>query len=381
MNEYTISESDLRSEPLERASTIPSAWYRERSVFDLEQQAVFSRTWQYAGFVARLAEVGSQFCTEIAGEPVLLVRGKDSKLRAFYNVCRHRGGPIVMEDGCSSMLQCKYHGWTYTLDGMLRGVPDFDRVELFDKRDFGLVPIELEEWNGHLFVRLSNSGEPLLSTLAGIAERTRNAELKTLTHYKRDAYDIQCNWKVYVDNYLEGYHVPIVHPELFRIYDFNRYVTETRGLWSLQSSPLGAEEALYSKRVREGVAREALYYFIYPNLMLNILPGRLQTNLVVPLSPDRCRVLFEYYYEDIESAESLRLIEEDISFSHRVQLEDVEICEWVQRGLSSRSYDRGRFSAKRENAVHHFQNLLKHSFRTYADSPVAEGIVAPPSGV
>lgn len=362
-----VSEGDLKVEPLERAHTIPSTWYFDRSIFEVERRTVFTDHWYHLGASHRLPEVGSRFCTEIAGEPVLVVRAKDNKARAFYNVCRHRGGPLVMQDECATMIQCKYHGWTYTLEGILRGVPDFDRVELFDKEDFGLVPIAIEEWNGHFFGRLASDGETLGSTLEGIAERTRNADLTRLQHFKRKTYDIQCNWKVYVDNYLEGYHVPIVHPELFRIYDFNRYMTETRGLWSLQSSPLGEEEALYSKRVRKGIDREALYYFIYPNLMLNILPGRLQTNLVVPLAPDRCRVVFEYFYEDIESAESLKLIEEDVDFSHRVQLEDVEICEWVQRGLQSRSYDRGRFSAKRENAVHHFQNLLKEDFQRALD--------------
>jgi len=171
---------------------------------------------------------------------------------------------------------------------------------------------------------------------------------------------VRCNWKIYVDNYLEGYHVPIVHPELVKIYEFNKYRTTAYDWYSLQDSPLDPKDNLYGT---EG--DEALYYFIYPNLMLNILPGRLQTNLVIPTSSTTCEVLFDYYYDDLLSDRAQQFIKEDIAFSHLVQLEDIEICELVQRGVQSRSYNKGRFSVKRENAVHHFQSLLKKTFATY----------------
>jgi choline monooxygenase len=332
-------------------------------MLELEYDAIFRKTWQYVGRTTELPEVGSHTVATVGKEPIIVVRGKDDVIRAFYNVCRHRGGPLATENGCSKMLQCKYHGWTYQLDGMLRGVPDFDRVELFDKKDYGLREVRLEEWEGLLFVALDEPIVPLKEMMSGVRERIKIVDLKSLKFHHRVIYDVHCNWKVYVDNYLEGYHVPLVHPELFKIYDFNLYRTDTFDWYSLQHSPLRADEVLYSKQVKEGVAAEALYYFIYPNLMLNILPGRLQTNLVQPVSSDRCRVIFDFYYEDIESAEALKLIEEDIRFSDDVQAEDIEICELVQRGLSSSAYDKGRFSVKRENAVHHFQSLLKRQIK------------------
>lgn len=358
-----LRPEDLQFTPLERAETVPSAWYTQQEIFDLELEAVFAHTWQFVGASAQLREPGSHLLAQVGREPIIVVRGKDNIIRAFYNVCRHRGGPLATEDGCSSMLQCKYHGWTYTLDGALRGVPDFDRVELFDKKDYGLIPVELTEWEGLLFVALTTPAVTIEDVLRGARERIQNASIKELQFYKRDSYEVNCNWKAYIDNYLEGYHVPIVHPELMKIYDFRKYVTETDEWYSLQHSPLDTGEDLYSKRVREGVTREALYYFIYPNFMMNILPGRLQTNLVIPIAPNKCRVVFEYYYEDIHSSDSLTLIAEDIRFSDIVQAEDIEICELVQRGLSSRAYDKGRFSVKRENAVHHFQNLLRRAFK------------------
>jgi phenylpropionate dioxygenase-like ring-hydroxylating dioxygenase large terminal subunit len=362
-----MTERDFTILPLEQAETIPSTWYSDPEIFALESNIIFDRTWQYVGMSNRLQATGDRILAQVGSEPVVIVRGKDNRIRAFYNVCRHRGGPLASEDGCSNMLQCQYHGWTYALDGVLRGVPDFDRVELFDKKDFGLVPIEIAEYHGMLFIALEKPREDLATLLAGVHERIRNVELSELQYHSRVTYQLNCNWKIYVDNYLEGYHVPIVHPELFRMYDFTDYITETRERYSYQHSPLSASETLYSEHLRPGRAREALYFWIWPNLMLNLLPGRLQTNLVRPLSPNRCEVVFDYYYEDVTSERANKFIKEDLAFSELVQAEDIHICELVQRGVSSRSYDRGRFSTKRENAVHHFQSLLKTSLAQSLD--------------
>jgi choline monooxygenase len=358
----TILEQDLIIDPIERAKTVPSSWYTSPDALAAEYDTVFAKSWHYACALYELPEIGSRVPVTIGKEPIVIVRGKDDVIRAFYNVCRHRGGPIATEAECASVLKCHYHGWTYTLDGQLRGVPDFDRVELFDKKDFGLVPVHAEVWENFVFVCLDTPHISLEEHLRGISERIRNATLRDLKFHKRIVYDVKCNWKAYVDNYLEGYHVPIVHPELMKIYDFNKYITETRDWYSFQHSPLDEGESLYSKRALSPEAREALYFFIYPNLMLNILPGRLQTNLVQPISATECRIIFDYYYDDISSPESLALIEEDMRFSDEVQAEDIDICERVQVGLSSRSYSQGRYSVKRENALYHFHTLLRRAF-------------------
>jgi choline monooxygenase len=358
-----IDPRDLEIQPLERSQTIPSSWYTSREILNLEYEHIFRKTWQFVGRRSELPEQGSHIIATAGKEPIVVVRGKDDVIRAFYNVCRHRGGPLATENGCSSMLQCKYHGWTYQLDGMLRGVPDFDRVELFDKKDYGLVPVPLEEWEGLLFVALEQPVVSLEELFSGVRERIRSVDLSSLQFHSREIYEINCNWKAYIDNYLEGYHVPIVHPELMKLYNFNQYKTDTYEWYSLQHSPLSADEVLYSKRVKEGGVAEALYYFVFPNLMLNILPGRMQTNIIQPINENRCRVIFDYYYEDITSPQALAHIDEDIRFSESVQQEDIEICELVQRGLNSSAYDRGRFSVKRENAVYHFQCLLKRMFK------------------
>ncbi len=354
---------DLAILPLERAETIPSAWYVDPRFHELDREAVFARTWQPVGHVSQVPAPGDHVLATLAGDPVIAVRGKDGVLRGFFNVCRHRGGPLALHDGHADMLQCQYHGWTYQLDGMLRGVPHFNRVELFDKKDYGLVPVRLDTWEGLIFASLADRTEPVASCFAGAAERILPTRLSALRFARRVDYEVRCNWKVYVDNFLEGYHVPYVHPELMKLYDYQSYATETYEWYSLQVGPLSGADNVYG--ATEG---EALYYCLFPNFMLNILPGRLQTNVVVPLAADRCRVEFRYYYADVESAPARRLIDEDHEFSDRVQREDIEICERVQEGLGSRAYDRGRFSVTFESGVYHFQQLLKSAYRRWLDA-------------
>lgn len=362
-----ISVADLEARPLETAETIPADWYVDRRFHDLDGEHVLARSWQLVGHVSQLSERGSTACLTVAGEPILLVRGDDGEVRAFFNVCRHRGGPLAIEDGKVSVLRCHYHGWTYGLDGQLRGVPDMAGVQEFTRERFGLVPIDLAEWEGLLFVRLDGeipSDAGILDRLpreafGDIPSRIAPATLSTLRFARRVRYSIACNWKVYVDNYLEGYHLPIVHPELCKLLDYRQYVTELSELHSLQFSPFldSAADNLYG--AADG---RAFYYFLWPNAMLNIMPGRMQINRVLPLAHDRTEVHFDYFYEDVSTPEGVARIEADLEYSDRIQQEDVEICELVQQRLGSRAYRQGRFSVKRESGVHHFQNLLRAAY-------------------
>ena len=358
----TLAADDLVSTSVARAWTIPSAWYTDPAFHALDRDAIFARTWQGVGHLGQVCDAGMYFTTTVADSPVIVLRDKEGTLRAFFNVCRHRGGPLATEaTGCVNALTCQYHGWTYLLDGSLRGVPRWDRVELFDKKDYGLVPIRVETWQDQIFVNLDQAALPLAHFMAGVAERIAPIRLDTMTFAKRIDYVVECNWKVYVDNFLEGYHVPYVHPELMKMYDFRQYTTETFEHYSLQWSPIAPGDAPYEIKPGD----KAYYYCLFPNYMVNIVPGRVQTNLVVPMGPDRCRVEFGFFYQHASGPAAERAITDDLDFSDRVQQEDMEICAFVQRGLASRAYDRGRFSVDAEVAVHHFQDRLRTAYRAW----------------
>jgi choline monooxygenase len=350
---------DLRILPLERSETIPSAWYTNPHMMAFEKECIFARSWQYVGHASSLRNSGSYVTGTAAGNPIIVVRGKDDVVRGFFNVCRHRGGPLAIDErGACNALQCRYHGWTYLLDGSLRGVPKWDRVELFDRKDFGLIPVQIDAWEGLVFANVSNEILPPVRTFTkGIAERIAPCSLRAKEFHSRVNYEVNCNWKVYVDNYLEGYHLPYVHPELCNLLDYQQYETEVSEHYSLQYSPFTGTENLYG--TADG---QAFYYFLFPNTMLNILPGRLQINTILPIAHNRTRVLFDYYYDDVHSTEAAKRIRDDIEYSDHVQQEDIEICEHVQRGLESIAYDKGRFSVDMENGVYHFQCLLKEAY-------------------
>ena len=340
--------------PLDRASTIPNTWYTSREVYALERDAVFARTWQMVGRCERVAEPGQYLTADVAGEPVLVVRGDDGTLRAFFNVCRHRAARVCTDEcGTATKLRCRYHGWTYDLGGNLRGVPEFDGVQNFAREDNGLPPVAVAEWGPFVWAHLTPPREPLnrfLGPLVSWAGARRAFE--GLRWYARKCYDLACNWKVYADNYLDGgYHVNTVHPALAGALDYREYRTVCDGNTVLQSAPTKPAEG-EAGRTRTG---DAAYWWLYPNFMLNAYAGVLDTNLVLPLAVDRCRVVFDFYFADSVSDDFKR---QSIEVAERVQAEDIGVCEEVQRNLSSRSYTTGRFSARRENGGHRFHQML-----------------------
>jgi choline monooxygenase len=323
------------NEQIECAHTLASRFYTDPSILEIEKSKIFRSTWQLAGTLQHvcgevngvkrtIADPETFFTAEVAGEPIVVVRDKQGTLRAFSNVCRHRAGPVAQGSGCKNVLRCGYHGWTYTLDGRLVGTPDVEGVELFDRSTMGMVPLRLETWEQFLFV------------------------------------NFDCNWKVYVDNYLEGYHIPIAHPGLMREIDYAQYRTETFRYYSQQFAPIRAMKIDEGERLyAPGTGlQEALYFWIFPNLMVNMYPDNVSTNLIVPLSHDKTLTVFEWFFYEAESTKARERIQKAVEFSDEVQQEDIGLCESVQRGLRSVTYDRGRYSVRRENGVHHFHMLL-----------------------
>jgi choline monooxygenase len=345
--------------PVERAWTIPAGWYTDPRIAALERRTVWSRTWQLVGRAAQVASPGEFVTAEVAGEPVVVVRGADGVLRGFFNVCRHHAA-AVMTAPCGKVdrLRCPYHGWTYDLAGQLRGVPEFDGVCGFDKAATGLVPVAVASWEGLVFVHLDADPMPLPAYLGALVDQVAPLGLDRLAFRERREYTLACNWKVFVDNYLDGgYHVPHLHQSLNSILTYTDYTIETFERFCLQSSPIEAGGDPATAEARKG---RALYYWIYPNLMLNWYEGHLDTNLVIPLGIDRTKVVFDFFFTDgTDGGEH----ERSIAVSERIQHEDVAICESVQRGLASRAYRAGRLSLRREAGEHLFHTLLARDLR------------------
>ncbi len=349
---------------LSEASTPPSSWYTDPRILELEQKTVLSQSWLLVGRTTQLCKPGHYITCEIGSEPILVVRGNDDILRGFFNVCRHHAAAVVTKcEGRVDNLRCPYHGWTYNLAGELILTPEFAGVANFDRSANGLVPVQVAEWQNWIFAKL----EPMSSSLQeflgkDLIERLERLNLEQLRWFERRHYALNCNWKVFVDNYLDGgYHVPHIHGSLNSVLDYRNYAIETGERFCLQSSPIVTDKGeARTAELRKG--DYAFYYWIYPNLMINIYQGVMDTNRVIPCGVDKTEVIFDYYFSDVsESAHERNLA--SIAVSEEIQAEDVAICESVQRGLNSRAYSAGRLSVRREAGEHLFHRLLQRDLR------------------
>jgi choline monooxygenase len=279
-------------------------------------------------------------------------------LRAFYNVCRHHATAVVGEvEGSASIFRCPYHGWSYGLDGTLKGAPEFEGVCNFDRAENGLVPVRVAAWQQFVFVNLDASAAPLEEFLGGLVRRVEPLGVGELHFFERRSYTLNCNWKVFVDNYLDGgYHVPHLHKALNSVLDYKQYTIENEDRYCLQSSPMVSSEVdAETSATRQG--ERAWYFWQYPNFMINLYAGYMDTNLVLPDGIGRCKVIFDFYFDDVSEAAAERN-RQSIAVGERVNDEDVGICESVQRGLHSRAYGAGRLSVRREAGEHLFHRLL-----------------------
>jgi phenylpropionate dioxygenase-like ring-hydroxylating dioxygenase large terminal subunit len=335
---------------LERARTLPAWIYTDPAVFQHERRHFFPGAWHYVGSEADVAQPGDYIALTVADEPVLLVRGTDGELRAFHNVCRHRGSVICKGSGHRKVLQCPYHAWTYGLDGRLLKARELDGLTEADRAELGLVPLRLERLGPFLFVQPDPSG-PAFAEIAGpLPADLAGHDLSTLRKRRTLRYSIAANWKVVVDNFLECYHCAVAHPSFADLIDLSRYTFTTYQRCSLQVGPI--QDA-------QGEA-ESRFYWLWPTFMLNLYPGPIVSiNVILPDGPERTTAWFELYFpEDTPAATE----EEWVAFIDQVQREDTALCEDVQVGLHSRAYTRGRY-APSEICVHHFHQLLAEAYR------------------
>jgi choline monooxygenase len=354
--ETWVNRTEIGSDPA-TGWTLPAKFYFDPGVADLEIRKIFRREWQVVAHRSQLQKSGDYVTVELLGEPLLLVCGPDGQVRGFYNVCRHRAGPPASGCGSRKVFRCGYHGWTYGLDGKLISAPEVEGVQNFDPAEFSLLPVRVEEWGGLVLVNLDKSSEGLDQALRWLA-RQLHIPKTAMRMVERRTYEMNCNWKTYVDNYLEGYHLPSVHPGLNRELEYNSYAVEPHENYVRQHSAIRAAqvESKDGRRYRDsGGDSSAEYYWIFPNWMINLYPDNLSLNIVLPMGAERSLAVFEWYLPaDRAQSEAATA---SVDFSHEIQLEDVAICERVQKNLASSSYDRGRYSVKQETGVHAFHRM------------------------
>ncbi len=341
-----------------RAETLDASWYLDPQVYDLEMERIFARTWQFAARLDEVAKPGDFVAVEVAGEPIVVLRDGGGTLRAYFNVCPHRAGIVARGKGNRKSLQCLYHGWTFDLDGCLLRIPGFEGTENFDPANFGLKPVRVDTWGPYVFVNLDADAAPLGEVWGNTFSATSGIDLNQWKLVERSEYLIDCNWKVYIDNYAEGYHVPMAHPALNREMNLDDYYVDTWRFHSTQRvkvKPVGKGNPANRRYTNPQPEDHIKYHVVFPNFMIDQYPDNLSVNFVKPINHEKTLLTFEWYFQDEHDAATM---ESMVRFADDVQYEDIEICEYVQRGLKSRSYNRGRYSARHENGVHHFHELV-----------------------
>lgn len=341
-----------------RARTLDASWYLDPQVFDLELERIFARTWQAVCRVDDVARPGDYIAVDAAHEPIVVTRDQSGQIRAFYNVCPHRAGALARGQGNRKSLQCLYHGWTFGLDGTLLRVPGMDGTADFDPARFCLKEVRVDTWGPYVFVNLDPNAASLRETWGETWDRTTGIDLNQWRLVERCEYLIDCNWKVYMDNYAEGYHVPFAHPGLSKEMNLDDYYVDT---WRFQSTQRvivkpGSKGNHHNRRYKNPQPNDQIRYHVaFPNFMIDEYPDNISVNILKPVSHDKSLLIFEWYFKQDMAADDM---ESMVKFADEIQYEDIEICEYVQTNLKSRSYDSGRYSARHENGVHHFQALV-----------------------
>jgi choline monooxygenase len=345
--------------------------YSDPELLEIEQERIFERSWQLAGHVSALPQPGSYLTTQAGDQPVLVVRDDEGEVRAFRNVCRHRGSKLLTGAGaCKRAIRCRYHGWTYRLDGSLIGVPEHRTFSGLDKAELGLFPVRTEVVSGLVFFNLDIHAEPLAPQLGDLPERMRNYGIEALEPFSPWYGGQPVNWKIVADNYLEGYHVPIAHPGLMRLLDYNHYDVEVNEAWvwfeaPLRDKPSGNRlERLYQRTVSpmpglgaedRGVWR---YIYIYPNTAIDLYPDQVTTWQIAPDGPRRTRDTFMAYRHPRCGARTKLAQRLNIRLNTLVHKEDVDLVENVQAGMATRGYRPGPLS-RREDAVAWFAGRIR----------------------
>jgi phenylpropionate dioxygenase-like ring-hydroxylating dioxygenase large terminal subunit len=340
-------------------TTLPWSWYSDPAVFEVERERIFRRSWQYVGRTDEVP-VPNSFATTRAGHiPVVLVRDEEGTLRAFLNVCRHRGSLVCEGSGRRTTLQCPYHAWTYGLDGRLIAAPRANREGGIETDELGLVALEIDTWGPFVFVNPDPDAEALADFLDDVPERIASAgiDVESLRFLRRPASELAANWKLCVENFLECYHCPVAHPGFSSVVDVSpdSYLLETgRRRLSQVGPPRPEPRGTYDPT---GEVESGQFHLLFPNTVINVMPGRpnLSIGPIVPLSARRTQRFLDYFVAP--DADEV-WIGEMLAFDAEVGAEDARLVERVQRGVENGVLEEGRLLPESERLVAHFQALV-----------------------
>jgi phenylpropionate dioxygenase-like ring-hydroxylating dioxygenase large terminal subunit len=365
MIDLALQKRSKLIDDIEKGISLPSSWYTDPSMLLKEQEKIFRRYWQYIGRTAQLANVGDFITGYIGDIPIAVIRNENG-IEGFVNVCRHRRYEVVQGDcGNAKILQCKYHAWTYDLEGNLKAAPRAEREPKFCKEELGLLKVNIATWGPWVFVNPSDKPQPFeeyLGDLPAIIKRS-GIDLDMMEFHGREQWTADANWKVMLENYLECYHCAVAHPGFSAVInvDPEEYHPVPKGFTCSQSAPIreGLTAAAAKKAGYDATTglRESQYHFLWPNLTININPGHanLSIDIWMPETMTTTKGFSEQYFgKGVPEQWKTDLIE----FNRQVGLEDDTLTNSVQRGLNSGLPDRGRFMTDSEVLVMHFQKLL-----------------------
>jgi choline monooxygenase len=331
----------------EAATTLPASLYRDPAVYERERTAIFGHEWLVFARAEQLAAPGACVAATVAGYPIVVVADRDGALQGFHNVCRHRAGPLVDDgEGRASGFVCRYHGWSYDTAGRLIKAREFetDESHTLDPDAFSLFPVRVAVWRNLVFVNLDIDAPALDTDLAAFFAEAEPFPIESFRFGGEVVHDLECNWKTYVDNYLEGYHIPFVHPELNREIDARRYEVHVGDRYCRHSAP-----------TRDGAVNAGRWLFRWPNVALNLYPEAMVVERMQPTGRRSTRIVYHYFFADLDDPAN----DEVVRISKAVVEEDRAIVEAVQRNLDAGVYDRGLLSPRHEAGVRQFQALVR----------------------
>ncbi len=339
--------------------TLPWSWYTDPTVLRLEQERIFHHAWQYVARRDEISDPGSYLATAAGEIPVVLTRDENGELRAFLNICRHRGSLVCEGAGKRATLQCPYHAWTYGLDGRLVAAPRFSREGGNDASDLGLVPMLLDTWGPLVFVNPDLDAAPLIDHLGDVPERIAAAgiDLDALRFLQRTEWEVQGNWKISAENFLECYHCPVAHPGFSAAMDVSpeAYLLEVEGNRMSQHGPPRPDPR--GGYDLTGEVERGQFHLLFPGTVINVMPGRPNFSIgtILPLATDLTYRFLDYFVaEDADPA----WIEESLEFDRQVGAEDSQLIARVQAGIRSGLVHDGRLLPESEQLVAHFQSLV-----------------------